>query len=58
MIAALLLTQILYKITTPATAGANNPVAISNLCISAFHAVTLYLLWHRHTADRRRIGDK
>ena len=46
MVAALLSTQILYKITTPATAGAANPVAISNLCISALHAVTLYLLWH------------
>ena len=46
MVAALLSTQILYKITTPATAGAANPVAISNLCISALHTVTLYFLWH------------
>jgi hypothetical protein len=46
MVAALLTTQILYKITTPATAGAANPVAISNLCISALHTVTLYFLWH------------
>jgi len=44
-VAALLATQILYKITTPATAGPDNPAAISNLCISALHATTLYLLW-------------
>jgi len=45
MIAALLATQILYKITTPATAGVDNPVAICNLCVSVLHALTLYLLW-------------
>ena len=48
MVAALLATQILYKISTPATAGASNPVAISNLAISAVHAVTLSLLWRHH----------
>ena len=48
MVAALLAAQILYKITTPATAGASNPVAISNLAISVLHAVTLYLIWRRH----------
>jgi hypothetical protein len=53
MIAALLTTQILYKITTPATAGPANPVAISNLCISVLHATTLYLLWQKHTAAIR-----
>lgn len=53
MIAALLTTQILYKITTPATAGPSNPVAISNLCISVLHATTLYLLWQKHTAAIR-----
>ena len=53
MVAALLLTQILYKITTPATAGPTNPVAISNLCISALHAVTLYLLWQTIRAAAR-----
>jgi hypothetical protein len=45
MVAVLLTTQIIYKVSTPATAGAANPVAISNLCISALHAVTLYFLW-------------
>ena len=53
MVAALLSTQILYKITTPATAGPANPVAISNLCISALHALTLYLLWQKHTTASR-----
>ena len=52
MAIALLVTQILYKITTPITAGAANPVAISNLCISAFHAVTLFLLWRRRYRQR------
>jgi len=45
MVAALLSTQIIYKITTPFTAGADNPVAIANLCVSALHARTLYLLY-------------
>ena len=49
MVAALLATQIMKKVSTPATAGAVNPVAISNLCISGLHAVTLYLLWKGHT---------
>ena len=48
MVAALLATQVLYKVTTPATAGPANPVAISNLGISALHAVTLALLWRKH----------
>jgi hypothetical protein len=48
MVAALLATQIAYKITTPATAGALNPVALSNLAISLLHAATLYKLWYHH----------
>lgn len=48
MVAALLMTQILYKITTPATAGASNPVAISNLVVSVLHLGTLFLLWRQH----------
>ena len=48
MVAALLSTQILYKITTPATAGASNPAALSNLGISALHAATLTLLWRKY----------
>jgi hypothetical protein len=36
MVAALLAAQILYKITTPATAGATNPVAIRfYFCVKA-----------------------
>lgn len=52
MVAALLATQILYKVTTPATAGPANPVAISNLAISVLHAVTLWLLWRGYTTQR------
>jgi hypothetical protein len=52
MVAALLAAQVLYKITTPATAGASNPVAISNLAISVLHGATLYLIWQRHKAGK------
>ncbi len=42
MVAALLIVQIAYKVTTPFTVGTlANPVVISNLAIAAFHAVTL-----------------
>ena len=42
MVAALLLVQIIYKITTPFTVGTlSNPVVLSNLVIAAVHAVTL-----------------
>jgi hypothetical protein len=51
MVAALLATQILYKITTPITAGAANPVALSNLGISVLHATTLYVLWNEYAAN-------
>ena len=50
MAAALLVIQILYKITTPVTAGATNPVALSNLGVSVLHAITLSLLWRRYRA--------
>jgi len=44
-IAALLLVQIVYKVTTPLTVGTlANPVVVSNLLIAAVHAVTLVLL--------------
>jgi hypothetical protein len=44
--APLLAVQIVYKVTTPFTAGTlRNPVVISNLAIAAFHAVTLWTLW-------------
>ena len=42
MVAALLMVQILYKVTTPFSVGTlSNPVVLSNLAIAAFHAVTL-----------------
>eukprot|EP00179_Madagascaria_erythrocladioides_P030159 CAMPEP_0198338516 /NCGR_PEP_ID=MMETSP1450-20131203/34787_1 /TAXON_ID=753684 ORGANISM="Madagascaria erythrocladiodes, Strain CCMP3234" /NCGR_SAMPLE_ID=MMETSP1450 /ASSEMBLY_ACC=CAM_ASM_001115 /LENGTH=113 /DNA_ID=CAMNT_0044043393 /DNA_START=106 /DNA_END=447 /DNA_ORIENTATION=+ len=41
-VAALLVVQIVYKVTTPATVGTlRHPVVLSNLGIAAFHAVTL-----------------
>jgi hypothetical protein len=52
MSAALLAAQILYKITTPATAGVSNPVAISNLAISVLHAATLYLMWQQYKSGK------
>ena len=48
MVAALLGVQVLYKVTTPFTAGASNPVALCNLAVAAVHAVTLSLLWRQH----------
>ncbi|MBI1277460.1 MAG: hypothetical protein GC179_04980 [Anaerolineaceae bacterium] len=46
LVAALLLVQVVYKLTTPLTVGTlNNPVVISNLAIAAFHIVTLGLIW-------------
>jgi hypothetical protein len=45
MVAALLIVQIVYKVTTPFTVGAlDNPVVLSNLGIAAFHAVTVALI--------------
>jgi hypothetical protein len=45
-VAALLLVQILYKLTTPVTVGTlQNPVVISNLGIAIFHTVTLVVIW-------------
>jgi hypothetical protein len=46
MVAALLLVQIIYKVTTPFTVGTfANPVVISNLAIAAFHSLTLWSIW-------------
>ena len=43
--AALLLVQVIYKITTPFTVGSlENPVVISNLVVAALHALTLSLI--------------
>jgi hypothetical protein len=42
LVAALLLVQVIYKLTTPFTVGLiSNPVVISNLAISALHIATL-----------------
>ena len=42
MVAALLIVQIIYKVTTPATVGTfANPVVLSNLAIAAVHTVTV-----------------
>lgn len=41
-VAALLLVQVIYKLTTPFTVGSiSNPVVISNLAISVLHIATL-----------------
>jgi hypothetical protein len=46
MVAALLLVQIVYKITTPVTVGTfGNPVVVSNLAIAAFHTITLWSIF-------------
>jgi hypothetical protein len=46
MVAALLLVQIIYKLTTPLTVGNfANPVVISNIAIAAFHSITLWSIW-------------
>lgn len=45
-VAALLVVQIAYKVTTPFTVGTmRNPVVLSNLLIAAVHAVTVGLIW-------------
>jgi hypothetical protein len=51
MVAALLLVQVLYKVTTPFTVGTvANPVVISNLAIAAFHCLTLAAIWQSRQA--------
>lgn len=45
-VAALLSTQIIYKITTPLTVGSMlNPVVISNLGIAALHSATFWIIY-------------
>jgi uncharacterized membrane protein (DUF441 family) len=45
-VAALLLVQIIYKVTTPFTVGTlQNPVVISNLVIAALHIITLFFIY-------------
>ena len=57
-VAALLLVQVLYKVTTPFTVGSfENPVVISNLIIAALHGVTLVLIARaRGIPSARRSG--
>lgn len=41
-ITALLMVQVMYKVTTPLSVGSfKNPVVQSNLCIALFHSITL-----------------
>ena len=50
-VAALLLVQIVYKVTTPFTGGTfDHPVVISNLAIAAFHCLTLAAIWQGRQA--------
>ena len=45
-VAALLVVQVAYKVTTPLTVGAiSNPAVISNLLIATLHTLTLTLIW-------------
>ena len=45
MVLALLVVQIVYKLTTPFTVGTiANPVVASNLAIAAFHAATAFVI--------------
>jgi hypothetical protein len=56
-VAALLVVQVVYKVTTPLTVGTlANPVVVSNLGIAAFHLVTLTLMWRAQVLrmDRTR----
>lgn len=46
MVAALLVVQIVYKLTTPFTVGTlANPVVLSNLAIAAVHAATVATIY-------------
>jgi len=51
-VAALLLVQVLYKVTTPLTVRTlAHPVVVSNLVIAGFHAATLMCLWRGRALD-------
>lgn len=46
MVAAMLMVQIVYKLTTPLTVGTfGNPVVVSNVVIAIFHSITLWAIW-------------
>lgn len=54
-VAALLLVQVVYKLTTPLTVGTlSNPVVVCNLGIAAFHLMTLALIWQDALAPSDR----
>ncbi len=58
MISALLLVQVLYKVTTPFTVGTLlNPVVISNLVLAALHTVTLVVLFRAERDARPRTAS-
>jgi hypothetical protein len=45
VVAALLLIQIIYKLSSPFTVGSfSNPVVTANLAIAAFHSITLWAI--------------
>lgn len=47
MTIALLMVQIVYKVTTPWTVRSiRNPVVLSNLVIAAIHLVTVGIIWN------------
>jgi hypothetical protein len=51
-VAALLLLQVLYKVTTPLTVGTvANPVVVSNLVVAVVHTATLVCLWSGGALD-------
>ena len=57
MAAALLLVQVLYKVTTPLTVGTlANPVVVSNLVIAGFHTATLMCLWRSRALGGSTVG--
>jgi Na+-transporting NADH:ubiquinone oxidoreductase subunit NqrB len=50
LVGALLLVQIVYKLTTPVTVGTlKHPVVISNLVIAFIHGVTLLMIWRERS---------
>lgn len=52
MVVALLLVQVIYKVTTPLSVGTlANPVVLSNLAIAAIHVVTLFTIWRQRLTD-------
>ena len=58
LVAALLLVQVVYKVTTPVTVGTLfNPVVVSNLGIAVFHTVTLLLIFRGSQRQALESGE-